>query len=74
MDVCAGLCCFLPTALIIILTLLAIIGSMRDNAAWKKAAEESKKNKATYPATSSIYKKPKTKYIVEVEDVSDGKL
>jgi hypothetical protein len=61
-------------AIIVILTVLAIIGSMRDNAAWKKAAEEVKTRKTTYPTTSYIYKKPKTKYIVEVEDVSDGKL
>ena len=72
MDICFGLCCAVPCIVIVVLTVLAIIGSMRDSAAWDKAKNESKK--ATYPTTSYIYKKPKTKYIVEVEDVSDGKL
>lgn len=70
MDICAGLCCILPVAFFIIITVLAVIGSMRDSAAWDKA----KKGAKNYPETSYIYKKSKTKYIVKVEDVSDGKL
>lgn len=72
MELCTGFCCLVPCLLIIIVTVLAIIGSMKENASWKKAAEEVKKKKHDSP--SYIYKKPKTKYHVEVKDVGDGKL